>query len=50
MSANMEKSLPQLTRKEVNTNHWALWEAPEQVNEIVKEWLEEVVFGGRSSL
>ncbi len=50
MSVNMDKSLPNLTRKEVETNHWALWEAPEKVNGIIKEWLEGVVFAGRSSL
>ncbi|MCJ1362533.1 hypothetical protein MMC16_001637 [Acarospora aff. strigata] len=37
MSVNMDKSIPDLTRKEVETNHWALWEAPEQVNGIIKE-------------
>lgn len=50
MSANMDKSLPHLTRREVDTNHWALWEAPEQVNGMIKGWLEEFVFGGKSSL
>ncbi|KAI9877118.1 MAG: hypothetical protein M1830_004742 [Pleopsidium flavum] len=48
MSVNMDKSLPHLTRKEVDANHWALWEAPEKVNGIIKEWLEGVVFGGKS--
>ncbi len=50
MSFNMEKNLPHLTRKEVEANHWALWEAPEEVNGIVKEWLEGVVFGPKSTL
>ncbi|MCJ1257969.1 hypothetical protein MMC24_005797 [Lignoscripta atroalba] len=40
MSAKMGQSIPNLTKKEVDTSHWALWEAPEQVNGMIKEWLE----------
>ena len=42
MSANMEQYLPKLTRKEVQTSHWALWQAPEQVNSFIEEWLKDV--------
>lgn len=50
MAANMEKDIPNLTRREVDTNHWALWEAPEQINKYVKEWLDGVVFAGKATL
>ncbi|MCJ1368936.1 hypothetical protein MMC20_000143 [Loxospora ochrophaea] len=33
MSVGMEKSIPNLSKEEVDTQHWALWEAPEQVND-----------------
>lgn len=36
--------LPRLRRREINAGHWVLWEKPEEVNELVKLWLEEVVF------
>lgn len=39
MSAGMERVIPKLTRAEVPTGHWALWQAPAQVNEIVGRWL-----------
>lgn len=50
MSAGMEKFIHKLTGRSVNTSHWALWEAPEQVNGLVKEWLEDVSQGLKSSL
>lgn len=50
MSANMEQYMPNLTRKEVTASHWALWEKPEEVNNIVKEWLEGFAFSGKSTL
>jgi len=50
MSAGMEKFVPKLTRRSVDTNHWALWEAPKQVNGLIKEWLEDVTQGTKSSL
>ncbi|GIZ45349.1 hypothetical protein CKM354_000852200 [Cercospora kikuchii] len=46
MSAKMEKAVPNLTRGEVKATHWALWHAPDEVNGILKEWLEGVVLGG----
>lgn len=42
MSEGMEQHIPNLTRKSVDTSHWALWEAPKQVNHFIKEWLGSV--------
>lgn len=39
MSAGMEEYCPQMTRQSVDTSHWALWEAPEEVNKMIKEFL-----------
>lgn len=39
-----EGVIPRLRRREVDAGHWALWEKPEEVNRIVREWMEEVVF------
>jgi soluble epoxide hydrolase/lipid-phosphate phosphatase len=39
MSAGMERVIPKLTRAEVPTGHWALWQAPVQVNETIGKWL-----------
>jgi len=50
MSLGMEKYVPKLSRKEVQSSHWALTQAPDEVNNLVKEWLEGVVFGTKSSL
>lgn len=50
MSAGMEKSIPNLTRGEVKASHWALWHTPKETNEIIKNWVEGVVFGGKSKL
>ena len=49
MSEGMEALIPKLTRKSVATNHWALWEAPDEVNEIIQEWLRKID-GGQSRL
>jgi pimeloyl-ACP methyl ester carboxylesterase len=40
MSTNMGQSIPNLTKKEVDASHWALWERPAEVNAYVKEWLQ----------
>jgi len=45
MSAGMERVMPKLTRAEVPTGHWALWQAPAQVNEIVGKWLSRLDSG-----
>jgi len=51
MSAGMEKMIPKLSRAEVPTGHWALWQAPGQVNEIIGKWLAglDLAEGGRGS-
>ncbi|KAI4158814.1 MAG: hypothetical protein LQ342_007111 [Letrouitia transgressa] len=41
MSRNMGRYIPSLTKKSVWAGHWALWEKPNEVNAIIKEWLEE---------
>ena len=54
MSVGMERVIPKLTRAEVPTGHWALWQAPAQVNEIVGKWLGGLELGdgegGKSKL
>lgn len=50
MSKNMEKVVPNLTRGEVPAGHWALWQTPEKTNEIIKNWIQGVVLGGKSKL
>lgn len=51
MARGMEKHLTDLSRGEVNATHWALTQKPEEVNTVVKSWLEKVGFGtGKSSL
>ncbi|KAJ6133910.1 hypothetical protein N7523_000232 [Penicillium sp. IBT 18751x] len=44
LGKSMAKHIPNLTLKQVNTAHWALWEKPEDVNEIIATWLKDVVF------
>ncbi|KAL9612779.1 MAG: hypothetical protein Q9167_002664 [Letrouitia subvulpina] len=41
MSKHMGRYIPNLTKKSVWAGHWALWEKPNEVNAIIKEWLEE---------
>ncbi|KOS43077.1 hypothetical protein ACN38_g6059 [Penicillium nordicum] len=49
MGKSMAKRFPRLTLKQVNTAHWALWEKPEEVNEIIGTWLkDQSVVGGRA--
>ncbi|KAL8948506.1 MAG: hypothetical protein Q9222_005309 [Ikaeria aurantiellina] len=50
MSRSMDKYIPHLTRKSVNTHHWALWEKPEATNQIIREWLESVPLRHKSHL
>ena len=42
LSEGMERFCPKMERKSVTTSHWALWEAPVEVNKIIREWLEKV--------
>ena len=50
MSKGMEKAIPNLTRGEVQASHWALWHTPKETNELIKSWIEGVVFGGKRKL
>ncbi|EXJ89557.1 hypothetical protein A1O3_02624 [Capronia epimyces CBS 606.96] len=44
MAERMGEQIPNLTRREVATSHWALWEQPEEINRLIEEWLQEKVF------
>ena len=50
MAAKMEERIDKLTKRQVTAGHWALWEKPEEVNGILKDWFDGVVFGGKSKL
>ncbi|OQE22697.1 hypothetical protein PENFLA_c012G06001 [Penicillium flavigenum] len=41
LGKSMAKQVPRLTLRQVNTSHWALWEKPEEVNEIIGTWLKD---------
>ncbi|RDW79175.1 alpha/beta fold hydrolase [Aspergillus mulundensis] len=45
LGKGMGKVIPQLTTKQVNASHWALWEKPEEVNAALEAWMDEVVKG-----
>lgn len=42
----MKKNIPNLAIEQVDTAHWVLWEKPEEVNDILKNWLKSEVFKG----
>lgn len=44
LGKGMTRTIPHLTFQQINTSHWALWERPKEVNEIIAWWLEEIVF------
>lgn len=50
MSEKMEEKIQLLTRREIDTSHWALWQKPEEINGIIRDWLNGVVFGNKSKL
>ena len=50
LSRSMDEHIPNLTRGEVPSNHWALWQTPQETNDIIKRWMEGVVFGEKSKL
>jgi len=50
MSKGMGSFIPRLRRREVESDHWALTQTPEDVNRIVGDWLREVAFGTKSLL
>ncbi|KAL1655739.1 hypothetical protein SLS61_001763 [Didymella pomorum] len=41
MSKSMDKLIPNLTRGEVKATHWALTQKPEEVNDLIRRWLEK---------
>lgn len=45
MSRGMERSFTELTRKEVDSAHWALWQRPEECNGLIGEFLEGALAG-----
>ncbi|KAI1385715.1 alpha/beta-hydrolase [Hypoxylon trugodes] len=42
LATGMENHVSQLTRKELDAGHFALVEKPQEVNSILKEWLQDV--------
>ncbi|KAI1839040.1 hypothetical protein DTO027I6_7824 [Penicillium roqueforti] len=49
LGKSMGQQVPRLTLEQVDTSHWALWEKPEEVNEIIRSWLNQQYFAdGRS--
>ncbi|KAB2578963.1 Alpha/beta hydrolase fold-1 [Lasiodiplodia theobromae] len=50
MSAGMEKLIPNLSRAAIDTHHFGQWEKPAELNDIIKQWVDAVVFGGKSVL
>ncbi|KAJ5560922.1 hypothetical protein N7535_009119 [Penicillium sp. DV-2018c] len=44
LGKSMAKHVPRLTLKQVDTAHWALWEKPDEVNDILATWLKDQVF------
>lgn len=46
LGKKMGTALPNLKTEQVNASHWALWEKPREVNEILGRWVDEVVLGG----
>lgn len=39
-----ESGFKKLTKKEIDADHWALWEKPQVINDVLTQWLREVVF------
>ncbi|BDD55317.1 hypothetical protein MAP00_000852 [Monascus purpureus] len=47
LGKGMARTVPHYTLRQVDTFHWALWERPDEVNRIIAEWLDQVVFSDR---
>ncbi|KAK0738404.1 Alpha/Beta hydrolase protein [Schizothecium vesticola] len=45
MSANMDRLFDDLVKHEVDASHWALWEAPNEVNGYIGEFVKRVLGG-----
>jgi pimeloyl-ACP methyl ester carboxylesterase len=43
MSEGMDQYFENLTRREVDASHWALWQSPAKVNEQIVAWLKTVL-------
>lgn len=41
MSKSMDVLIPKLTRGEVAATHWALTQKPDDVNALIRQWLEK---------
>ncbi|KAJ5969560.1 hypothetical protein N7501_005808 [Penicillium viridicatum] len=41
MTEGIKKPISNLTFKEVNANHWILWEKPGDVNGVLREWFRQ---------
>ncbi|KAF3051171.1 hypothetical protein E8E11_010797 [Didymella keratinophila] len=51
MSKSMDNLIPKLTRGEVRATHWALTQKPEEVNQLIRQWLgKEGLVKARSAL
>jgi soluble epoxide hydrolase / lipid-phosphate phosphatase len=50
MAARMGRNFSNLTTKDVIAGHWALWEASENVNQHLQQWMTEQVFELKSTL
>jgi soluble epoxide hydrolase / lipid-phosphate phosphatase len=50
LAARQARHFDNLTSKIVTATHWALVEAPDEVNVIIKDWFNEQVFNAKSSL
>jgi soluble epoxide hydrolase/lipid-phosphate phosphatase len=49
MSRGQDKNFVDYTQREVSAGHWCLWQKPEEVNAILKEFLEEKVLSSSSN-
>jgi soluble epoxide hydrolase/lipid-phosphate phosphatase len=50
MAARMAKNFDNLTRADVSATHWALVEASDDVNDVIKKWFNAQIEGPSSSL
>ena len=50
LAKGMSEKIPNLTYGEVNSDHWALWHTTKETNEIIKNWFQGVVLGGKSKI
>lgn len=50
MTLGQEKYVTNLTFRQVETSHWALTEKPELSIAHIDEWIDNVIFGGKTKL